>query len=620
MPAPAHSSRRLTRRRAVAGIGALSVSLALGLAAAPSAIAKSDHTKSDHTKSDYAKNDHAKNDDGRGHSGDSHPGDPKGQLIDLQLLGFNDYHGHLEASTPGQVDGIQAGGAEYLSAELSALRAGHKYSLTVAAGDLIGGSPALSGLFHDEPSVESLNAMGLDVSSVGNHEFDEGVTELLRMQDGGCHPVDGCYFPDQPYAGADFPWLSANVVEEATGKTPLPGYWIKRINSVEVGFIGMTLDTTDTLVAAAGIQGYDFKDEIATANALVPVLEKKGVKAIVVLLHEGLTQNPAPGDINACNDISGPVVEINAGLDPQIDALITGHTHQPYNCVLSDPRGKPRMVTSAYSYGRVVTEMNLVLDKRTRDVRRDLSTATNHLVDQSQLTPDPALTAVIDKWMPLFEVAGNTPVGTITESIVRGGTPPGADRGVESAAGNLVADAQLWATSQSGAQIAFMNPGGVRSDLTYAASGAEGDGVVTYGEAFTFQPFGNTLQTFPMTGAQIVSMLAEQCQPAGSSNPFLHLGVSDGFSYTLSRTIVAGTCTAVTISDVQLDGVALDPVATYLVTANVFLADGGDNFGTFATIDPSLRADGGNDLLALTNYLGTYSPVAPPSTDRVNEL
>ena len=593
------SPRMSARRRTAAGLGALSLSLALGLAAAPSALATGD----------------------RGHGGSWYQPSAKdrGQLVDLQLLGFNDYHGHLEANTPGTVDGIAAGGSEYLSAELSALRKAHKYSLTVAAGDLIGGSPALSGLFHDEPSVESLNAMGLDVSSVGNHEFDEGVTELLRMQSGGCHPVDGCYFPDQPFAGADFQWLSANVVQESTGKTPLPGYWVKKINSVKVGFIGMTLDTTDTLVAAAGIQGYDFKDEVATANALVPVLEKKGVKAIVVLLHEGLTQNPAPGDINACNDIGGPVIQINEGLDPQIDAVITGHTHQPYNCVLSDPEGKPRMVTSAYSYGRVVTEMNLVLDKRTRDVRRDLSTATNHLVDQSRLTPDPALTAVIDKWQPLFDVSGNNPVGTISASIFRGGTPPGADRGVESAAGNLVADAQLWSTSQSGAQIAFMNAGGLRSDLTYPASGTEGDGVVTYGEAFTFQPFDNTLQTFPMTGAQIVSVLQQQCQPAGSSRPFQHLGVSAGFTYTLARTIVGSACTGVTISDVRLNGVELAPAGTYMVTVNVFLADGGDNFPAFAAVDPSLRVDGGSDLLALTNYLGTFSPVAPPTTDRVDE-
>ncbi len=545
--------------------------------------------------------------------------DPPGQLIDLQLLGFNDYHGHLEANTPGTVAGVPAGGAEYLSAKLNELRQGNKYSLTVAAGDLIGGSPAFSGLFRDEPSVESLNAMELDVSGVGNHEFDEGVTELLRMQDGGCHPVDGCYFPGEPYPGADFQWLAANVVETATGETPLPSYWIERVNNVEVGFIGMTLEATDTLVAAAGIQGYDFLDEAETANALVPELRAQGVEAIVVLLHEGGSQTPPPGDVDACVGISGPVVAINAALDPAIDVMITGHTHLPYNCVLDDAAGDPRIVTSAYSFGRVVTEVNLVLDKRTKDVRRDLSTSVNHVVDQGALTPDPVQTAIIERWQPLFDEAGNTPVGTISADITRGGDPPGSDRGVESAAGNLVADAQLWASSFNFAEIAFMNPGGVRSDLTFAESGGEGDGVVTFGEAFTFQPFGNDLRTFPMTGAQIVDVLEEQCQPAGSSRPFLHLGVSDGFTYDLEKTIVAGECTSVTISNVKLDGVALNPAASYIVTVNSFLSDGGDNFTTFDTVTAP-KLDGGNDLQALTNYLGTFGPVAPPPTDRVNEL
>ena len=356
--------------------------------------------------------------------------DPRGQLIDLQLLGINDYHGHLEADTPGTVAGEPAGGSEYLSAKLSELRQGHKYSLTVAAGDLIGGSPAFSGLFHDEPSVESLNAMQLDISGVGNHEFDEGVTELLRMQDGGCHPVDGCYFPGQPYPGADFQWLAANVVNEETGETPLPPYQIERIKNVNVAFIGMTLEATDTLVAAAGIEGWDFLDEAETANALVPILQAKGVEAIVVLLHEGGSQTPPPGDVDACVGISGPIVAINDALDPAIDVMITGHTHLPYNCVLDDAAGNPRIVTSAYSYGRVVTEVNLVLDKRTHDVRRDLSTSTNHTVDQASLTPDPAFTAIIAKWQPLFDAAGNTPVGTISADIKRGVDPTGSDRGV----------------------------------------------------------------------------------------------------------------------------------------------------------------------------------------------
>ena len=280
--------------------------------------------------------------------------------FEIQILSFNDYHGHLKTDAVGFRE--TRGGGEYLAAKLKELRSGKKYSITVAAGDLIGGTPAFSGLFRDEPSVESLNVMGLDLSGVGNHEFDEGVTELLRMQNGGCHPDDGCFFPETPYAGADFSWLAANVISEVDGEsTPLPAYEIRKFRGVKVAFIGMTLEATDTLVAAAGIRGWDFTDEVETANNLVPILKGQGVEAIVVLLHEGGSQDPAPGDVNACNAFSGPITAINAGLDPEIDLLITGHTHLPYNCVLPDSAGQPRIVTSAYSYGRVVTELNLSL-------------------------------------------------------------------------------------------------------------------------------------------------------------------------------------------------------------------------------------------------------------------
>jgi 5'-nucleotidase len=561
--------------------------------------------------------------------------DPPGQLVQLQLLAFNDYHGYLEAGGnpgPGTIGTAAAGGGEYLSTKLKQLRQGKKHSLTVAAGDLIGGSPFLSGLFHDEPSVESLNAMGLIVSSVGNHEFDEGVTELLRMQQGGCHPVDGCYFPEAPYAGANFQWLAANVVNDDTGETPLPPYWIKEFEEIKVAFIGMTLEDTDTLVAQAGIEGWSFLDEAETANALVPILRAQGVETIVVLLHEGGSQTPSSSPINTCVGISGPIVDINSALDPAIDVVITGHTHLPYNCLLAGPDGTPRMVTSAFSFGRVVSEFNLVLDKRTKDVRRDLSTAVNHAVIQSQLTPDPAITAIINKWRVLADPLGNQEVGTITGDIRRAFIGSAEDRGSESNAGNMIADAQLYATLVNGAQIAFMNPGGIRSDLIFARSGIETeDGIVTYAEAFTFQPFSNILMTIPMTGAQIIDVLEQQCQPAGVSRPFLHLGVSVGFTYDLAKTfglvdhdnnpntLPVNSCTSISVTNVKLNGVDLDPNATYIVTVNSFLVDGGDNFTTFRQVDPALRIGGGIDLDALIEYMG-QGPVDPPGTNRVNEL
>ncbi len=548
--------------------------------------------------------------------------DPPGQLIPVQLLAFNDYHGHLESDTPGTVGSTPAGGAEFLATHLNRLRAGNKYSLTVAAGDLVGGSPFLSGLFHDEPSVESLNALGLDVSSVGNHEFDEGVTELLRMQNGGCHPVDGCYFPDQPFEGADYRYLAANVVNDETGDTALPPYWVTKVQNVKIGFIGMTLEGTPALVAQAGIRGWSFLDEAATANALVPELKAQGVEAIVVLLHEG--GEPASiANPNGCEGISGPILQIQAALDPEIDLMVTGHTHLPYNCVLTDPAGQPRRVTSAYSFGRVISEVDLVLDKRTHDVRRDLVTAQNHVVTQD-VPRDPALTAVINKWKPLSDVVGQQPVGEAAAPLTRAATPSGAeDRGSESSLSNLIADAQLWATADNGAQIAFMNPGGVRADI--------GTGTITYEEAFLVQPFGNLLQTIPMTGDQIKRVLEQQCQPAGVSRPFLHLGVSEGFTYTLSKTFVdtplpttppttRRDCASISVTDLMLNGVPIDPAQTYIVTVNNFLADGGDNFTVFREIDPALRVGGGVDLDALIAYLDEFSPVSSPGTDRVNEV
>ena len=564
-----------------------------------------------------------------------------------QILSFNDYHGHVEDDTAGSIDGSfggpAAGGGEYLSAKLTELRtagaAAGAASLTVAAGDNIGGSPFFSGLFRDEPSVESLNAMGLDVSGVGNHEFDDGVDELFRMQSGGCfdedddtniagpgdggtaEAIDDCFFPDEPYAGADFPWLAANVTDDATGDAvnlgapgDLGGYSIENIGGTQVGFIGMTLDGTDELVAASGIAGFTFEDEVATANALVPVLQTAGVETIIVLLHEGGI--PSSFEINGCNGVSGPIVTINNGLDAEIDAVISGHTQQPYNCMLNS-----RPVVSAWEYGKVVTEMNFEFDGA-GDMDRSTLSVINHPVIQSELTADPAVTAVITKWAPLAEARGNEEVGRIAEDITRGGTPTGSDRGVESDAGNLVADAQLFGVNNAGipADVAFMNPGGVRSDLTFAASAPETeDGIVTYGEAFTFQPFNNTMAVLPMTGAQIKSVLEEQCQPGDSSRPVLHLGVSDGFTYDLAITTQAGVCTAIEVSNVQLAGVDLDDAAEYNVAVNNFLADGGDNFETFAEIAATDRLPGPQDIDALIDYFEAESPVSAPGTDRVNE-
>lgn len=537
--------------------------------------------------------------------------------VDVQLLSFNDYHGHLESDTPGEVDRtlangtvqeIPAGGSEYLARYLRNLRAGEDNSLTVAAGDLVGGSPFLSGLFHDEPSVESLNAMGLDVSAVGNHEFDEGVRELRRMQRGGCHPEDGCYFPNQPYDGADFQWLAANVKNDNTGKTALRPYTVRRVEGERVAFIGMTLEGTDQLVAQSGIRNWSFLDEVRTANRLVPKIRKRGIESIVVLLHEGGYQE---GNVNQCVGASGPVIDIAKRLKPAIDMVLTGHTHQAYNCKIADPAGRKRLVSSAASYGRVVTEIDFKINRRSGDVIRKSVTARNHIVTQD-VQPVREQTRIINKWSRLADEVGNQPIGEATEDITRAFDASGdEDRGAESGASNLIADAQLAATEVNGAEIAFMNPGGVRADFEA--------GVVTYADAFTIQPFGNLLVTLPMTGAQIEALLEQQC----NTERQFQLGVSEGFTYDDERTIDPAnsqSCLDITVSNMQLDGVAIDASATYMVTVNNFLADGGDGFSVLTEIPTSERIGGGGDLDALIAYFEANSPISDPGTERVNEI
>ncbi|KGN36208.1 bifunctional metallophosphatase/5'-nucleotidase [Knoellia subterranea] len=541
-------------------------------------------------------------------------------LTTVQLLSFNDYHGHLEATDPKLTpveDPSQTavGGAEYLSSTLQALRnaPGHDGSLTVAAGDLIGGSPFLSGMFHDEPSVESLNAMKLDVSSVGNHEFDEGTDELLRMQNGGCHPTDGCYFPDQPYAGADFQWLSANVVKKDTGKPLLPGTSVKTVNGVKIGFIGMTLKATPTLVSPAGVSSVNFLDEVETANAQAAALKKQGVKSIVVLLHEGGYQT---GNINQCNGISAPIAQIAAQISPEVDQIITGHTHQGYICSLPDPAGNPRLVTSAHDYGRTVTDTSLVINTKSGEVMRDRSTAVNRLVAQTA-PKDPAITSIISKWNTLAGPLKAQIVGTHSEDIL--GDSSG-NRGIETPMADVVADAILAGTDgadEGGAEIAFMNVGGVREDLPMAPKYAEAPGQITYAEAFDIAPFNNILVSVDLTGDQIRQVLEQQYQPvaARGSRPMLALGVSKGFTYAWDASQPQGS--RVVNGTMALNGTAISMTETYRVGTLNFLADGGDLFTAFK--GGTNRVGGPEDLANLVAYFGANPGLIAPAS-RVDGL
>lgn len=544
---------------------------------------------------------------------------PASDTVDLQLLSFNDFHGNLQTPTGRDAtlgaaldpSNSSVGGAEYLASTLTALRNGAGPSLTVAAGDIIGASPLLSGLFHDEPTIESMEALGLNVTSVGNHEFDEGVDELLRIQNGGCHPVEGCYDSAHPYDGTAYPILAANVVDKTTREPILAPSWVREVDGVKVGFIGMTLEGTREVTGASGVASVDFLDEVETANAAAAKLNDDGVHAIIVLLHEGGKQT---GSLGQCVGMSGPVVQIAQNLDARIDAVVTGHTHQPYICKIADPNGVDRLVTSASSFGRVVTEARIPIDRNSGDVVRSGVEARNHLVLRSA-GKDAAQTAIIDRWSALAAPLANRIVGTISADIVRSET-----RDRESDLANLVADAQLAATQspeKGGAQIALMNPGGVRADLSYAASAAgELPGQITYAEAYAVQPFAGSLVSVDLTGAQIEKILEEQFNDSGTRAATLILGVSKGFEYAYTASRPVGD--RIDPSSIKLNGVVLDLAATYRVTANTFLADGGDGFITFA--QGTNRLGGGDDIVALTDYLGANSPIAPPGVDRATEL
>ncbi|MGW1882121.1 bifunctional metallophosphatase/5'-nucleotidase [Streptomyces sp. NPDC001970] len=556
------------------------------------------------------------------------PGHGHGRTVDVQLLSFNDLHGNLQppAGSAGRVthtneDGttktIDAGGAEYLATHLRQAREGNKYSITAAAGDMIGASPLLSGLFHDEPTIEALNKLKLDVSSVGNHEFDEGAKELARIQNGGCHEKDGCFEEGKEFRGADFPFLTSNVTNEKTGKPLLDPYFIWEKDGVRIGFIGVTLEGTPNIVSAEGIKGLKFGDEVESINKYTKILERKGVKSIVALIHEGGApasasynyncDSPGPG-----NGISGPIVDIAKNVSPQVDALVTGHTHQAYACTIADPSGKPRTVTSAASFGKLYTDTTLTYDRWTRDIVRTSVASANHVVTRD--VPKAAdMTRLIDRWNVLAAPIANRPVGFIAADIENPFDAP------EKPLGNLIADAQLEGLApadKGGAQIALMNPGGIRAGLVHKATGSEGDGVVTYGEAFTVQPFTNMMTAVDLTGAQLVTTLQQQVSGANLAAPKI-LQVSKGFTYTLDLTKTGAD--RIVVDSVKLNGEAIDPAKTYRVAMNEFLAGGGDGFAVLK--EHRNKLVGASDLDVLTAYFASHSsaaaPLAAPATDRI---
>ncbi|HZB41822.1 MAG TPA: bifunctional metallophosphatase/5'-nucleotidase, partial [Ilumatobacter sp.] len=499
----------------------------------------------------------------------------KAQTTEIQILGLNDFHGNLEPPTgsggrigalTGPAPGVcvaptcfLAGGVEYLATHVRQLRATNPNSVFVSAGDLIGATPLISALFHDEPTIEAFNLMDLDYNGVGNHEFDEGVDELLRMQYGGCHPVDGCQDGDG-FAGAEFDFLAANVAYKDSGETIFAPYKIHSFRGgLDIAIVGMTLEGTPSIVSQSAVASVNFFDEADSVNALVPELKRRGVETIIVLLHEGgTTSNPLnETTINQCGNLTGALPPIVERMDDEIDVVVTGHTNWAVNCVVDG-----KIVTGAAHQGRLITDIDLSISRYTRDVVA--ATVNNRIVTRGvQRAPD--LTALVTKYRTLSAPFANRIIGKITATITRTANAAG-----ESALGDVIADAQRFDAAQAGtgSQIAFMNAGGIRADLLFPSSAAgEGDGVVTYGEAFTVQPFGNSLVTMTLTGAQIKEVLERQF-----TGGIGILQVSNGFAYTYDTTRALNDRVTV----MTLNGTPIDPAASYRVTVNSFLADGGD--------------------------------------------
>ena len=529
----------------------------------------------------------------------------------VRLLSLNDFHGNLEppsGSSGTAVDengvSVPAGGAAYVATHLK--RLADRNTLTVAQGDLIGASPLISAAYHDEPSVEFLGRVGVTASAVGNHEFDEGYRELLRIQNGGCHPEDGCS-PEGTWKGAGFDYLAANVLKKkgkgkgGPAKPILKPWTVRKINGVRIGFIGVVTKTTPSIVSADGIKGLTFDDEVAAANRAAKELKRRGVRSIVLLVHEG-DQAPDGQRPDACGVEPGAGTRIARDADPEIDVVLAGHTHQQYVCSVPDPAGRPRLYSSGSSFGRVISQIDFTVDRRTGDVIRSSLKGDNHVVTRD-VPPDPATERFVQTWKDRVAEIANRPVGKITADLTRTPSPAG-----ETALGDVIADAQLAAMKEHGAQIALMNPGGVRADLPYTASGSEGDGVVTYGEAFAVQPFNNVMGVVSLTGAQLDALLEQQWTESGEKI----LQPSSTLRFTIDRSRPVGD----RVSDITVDGRPVDPAATYRVAANNFLLGGGDGFTVFT--EGTDQVLGPIDLDAFIAYLGANSPIAPPALDRIS--
>ena len=549
-----------------------------------------------------------------------------------KIIGFNDFHGNLESpGTFGENTAVPAasrpavGGAAAIAGYVAALKRQNPLNVVVGAGDFIGATPLISSLFFDEPAIEALNRIGMEFNAVGNHEFDQGSAELLRLQSGGCKTVNGQISPNSckgatvgtpvPFEGAKFKWLSANVVNTATNKTLLQPYGIKEFNGVKVAFIGITFEATPGVVTPTGVAGLQFKNEVATVNALVPELRAQGIESIVVLVHQGGFQTGTLSDINGCdgNLAGSEIAKMVAGFDDAIDAVISGHTHAAYNCMLPSAKGRTIPVTSSSAFGRLVTEIDITIDPATRDITKAVAKNTLTANNNAAFPADAALASIIAKYKELVSPLANTVIGAVSSQL----SSSKVDGACNVPAGSMIADSQLAATQPAalgGAVMAFMNAGGVRASFDFTSSSlGEGNGNITYGEAFTVQPFGNSLTTITMNTQLIRDFLEEQFAGCGGQ-PVANTRIalpSVGFKYTWNganacgaRIINATLRTAAGIESLVTNGVVQNPTKNYRVTVNNFMADGGDGYATLKS--GTNRIGGAQDIDALTAFLAGY--------------
>ncbi len=520
--------------------------------------------------------------------------------VSVKLIGFNDFHGNLEGPAGKvSVDGedVPAGGVAQMKAHVDRISADEPNTIVVAAGDIIGASPLVSAVFHDEPAIEAMDAIGLELTAVGNHEFDRGWQELIRLQDGGCHPEEGCR-EGYEFAGAEFQYLAANV-QNPDGEPLLPSHEVRTFGDVPVGFIGLVVDDAPKIISPTSIEGLSFRHEPEVINEVAAGLQKEGVEAIVVLIHEGGRPTTEQASIDDCGDIEGPIVDIVKESSDAVDVFVTGHSHQTYICEIDG-----KLVTSAESYGRLLTEIDLTIDPETGDVVE--KAARNHVVSQD-IEADAKLAKLVSTYVDLSAEVAQRPVGTINETISRETNDAG-----ESRLGDVIADAQLAATSapdKGGAQVAFMNPGGIRASLE-ADEDAEAPFEVTYEDLHRVQPFGNNLMTMTLTGKQIHDML--EMQWSGSHPKILQ--PSEGFTYTWVSDRAPGE--RIDPESMKLGGETVDPDGEYRVTVNSFLASGGDGFALLK--DGTDRRAGQIDLEAFVDYVEKESPVKPGPQDRIS--